>query len=167
MRLLSADRHFAKVLDYHSTGRETLWGYACPTSPIDTFWRAEATALSAASGYGGVERRPSADGEQYHWQFATTGAMAFLTETHTEFQPTFASAGAEAALVWQGTRHLLRRPMPLAGHVRDACSGAPVAAAISYVAPAFSQAAARPASGVITRSSRPGRTPYASPRLGT
>jgi len=139
MAVFSLDRHFAKVLDFHSSGRETLWGYACPTSPLDNFWRAEAIALSNACGYSGVERRPSADGEHYHWQFANTGAMAFLTETHSQFQPTYVSAQAEAAQVWPGVRQQLERPMPLAGHVRDACSGAPLAATITYLSPIFTQ----------------------------
>ncbi|MEZ6014774.1 MAG: M14 family zinc carboxypeptidase [Planctomycetota bacterium] len=151
MLALSADRHFQKVLDYHSTGNETLWGYACPTSPIDAFWRAEATALSVASGYGGAERRPSADGEQYLWQFATTGAMAYLTETHTQFQPTYASAQAEAARVWPGTLHLLQRAMPIEGHVRSACSGAPVSASITYVSPTFSQGEGNSSNGRFGR----------------
>lgn len=137
MLALSADRHFEKVLDYHSSGRETLWGYACPSTPIDAYWRSEATLLSSASGYGGAERAPSADGEHYQWQFSETGAMAFLTETHTTFQPTFVSAEAEAALVWPGTLHLMGRPMPITGHVRDACSGAPLAATITYINPVF------------------------------
>lgn len=137
MLALSEDRRFEKVIDYHSTGRETLWGYACPSTPIDAYWQGEAVALSQASGYGGDVRGPSADGEHYEWQFATYGAFSFLTETHSSFQPTYASAAAEAALVWPGTFWLLQRAMPVRGRVTHACSGAPLAAAIAYVSPAF------------------------------
>jgi hypothetical protein len=134
---LSEAQRFEKVIDYHSTGRETLWGYACPTAPIDAFWQQEATTLSQSSSYGGAERRPSADGEHYHWQFVTYGSMSFLTETHSQFQPSYASAVTEAADVWPGTFWLLQRPMPLRGHVTHACTGAPLAATIAYVSPVF------------------------------
>ena len=137
MLALSEAQRFEKVIDYHSTGRETLWGYACPTAPIDAYWRQEATTLSQASSYGGAERRPSADGEHFHWQFVTYGSMSYLTETHSQFQPSHTSAMAEAANVWPGTFWLLQRSMPLRGHVTHACTGAPVAATITYTSPVF------------------------------
>ena len=43
-----------------------------------------------------------AEGEHPQWQFAKLGAYAFLIETHTEFQPSYDSALAEAAMVWPG-----------------------------------------------------------------
>lgn len=132
-----ADRRFAKVLDYHSSGREVLWGYACPAHPFDAWWQAEATALSVASGYGGAERPPSADGEHYQTDLAQFGAFAFLTETATEFQPAFPSAQAEVALVWPGTVWLLERPIPVSGRVLDACSGAPLDADVDVVGVTF------------------------------
>jgi len=135
---LSEAQRFEKVIDFHSTGRETLWGYACPTAPIDAYWRQEAATLSQASSYGGAERRPSADGEHYHWQFVTYGSMSFLTETHSSFQPSYASAMTEASNVWPGTFWLLQRAMPLRGHVTHACTGAPLRATITYVSPVFS-----------------------------
>lgn len=134
---LSEAQRFEKVIDYHSTGRETLWGYACPTAPLDAYWRQEAMALSQASGYGGAERRPSADGEHYHWQFATYGSLSFLTETHSTFQPSYTSAITEATGVWPGTFWLLQRAMPLRGHVTHACTGAPLSATITYLSPTF------------------------------
>jgi len=135
----SADRRFAMVLDFHSRGRETLWGYACPSTPVDTLWRAKATQLSQASGYNGDERPPSADGEHYQWQFATHGSMSFLTETHTSFQPTHASAMAEAATVWPGTLWFLAEDMPLTGTVTDGCSGLPLEATIRVTSLGFTE----------------------------
>ena len=135
----SLDQRFAKVLDFHSSGRESLWGYDCSSTPIDNFWRSEATQLSQASGYGGAQRRPSADGEHYQWQFASSGSMSFLTETHTTFQPSYASAQAEAARVWPGTLWYLARPVTLTGHITDSCTGAVLDATLRYLAPTFTQ----------------------------
>ncbi|HWN81916.1 MAG TPA: M14 family zinc carboxypeptidase [Candidatus Udaeobacter sp.] len=128
----SLDLHPAKVLDYHSSGREVLHGYLCWSYPFDAYLAAEATQLAILSGYQGSHREPSADGEHYQFQFALGGGHAFLIETHSEFQPSYASAVAEAQQLWPGIKWLLEHPIPLWGHVRDAVSGEPVAAAISY-----------------------------------
>ncbi len=130
MIALSRDQRFAKVIDYHSSGRESLWGYACPTHPFDNFMQQEAIALSNAAGYGGSNRPPSADGEHYQWQFAIMGAHAFLVETQTQFQPSYQSALNEAALVWPGTLWMIERPIPVSGHVADAQTGDPLEALV-------------------------------------
>ncbi len=135
----TADRRFAKVLDLHSRGRETLWGYACPSSPVDALWRAKAMEMSQASGYGSDERPPSADGEHFHWQFAAQGALALLTETHDEFQPSYASAVVEAAAVWGGLLWLLGETLPLTGRVTDGCSGAPLEATLTIQGLGFTE----------------------------
>jgi hypothetical protein len=126
----SNDRHFAKVIDYHSSGREVLWSYDCLTHPLDAFLQQEAIDLSFASGYVGDERRPSADGEHYQWQLGTRGAHAYLIETETQFQPLYTAAQAEATLVWPGILWMLERPIPIAGRVTDAVTGEPVTASI-------------------------------------
>jgi hypothetical protein len=95
--------------------------------------REEAAALSRASGYGGVTRPPSADGEHQEWQFAQLGAYAFLIETHTQFQPSYASAVAEAARVWPGILALLERPISISGRVTSAADGRPLAATIELL----------------------------------
>ncbi|HMB71176.1 MAG TPA: M14 family zinc carboxypeptidase, partial [bacterium] len=107
---------FAKVLDHHSSGREVLHGYACWTHPFDAYLQSEAQILSNQAGYGSI-RAPSADGEHYEWQLGPRGAYAFLMETHTTFQPSFASAIAEAQQVWPATLWMLERAIPLQGHV--------------------------------------------------
>jgi hypothetical protein len=76
---------------------------------------------------------PSADGAHQQWQFGRMGAYAFLIETHTEFQPAYESAVAEAGLVWPGILAVLDRPIPVQGHVTDAVTGAPLAAKIDLV----------------------------------
>jgi carboxypeptidase T len=122
---------FAKVVDYHSTGREVLFSYACLTHPHTAWMQQEAVALSNASGYAGRVRPPSAEGEHYEWQFAQMGAYAFLIETHTTFQPPFDSALAEANMLWPGILRVFERAIPLSGHVTDATTGAPVNATVT------------------------------------
>lgn len=133
----SQDRRFAKVHDFHSYGRETLHGYACLSHPFGNFWSEEAITCSTAAGYGGDVRSPSADGEHFQWQLAMMGAHAFLTETHTSFQPTYASAQAEAAQVFPALIWQLQRGISVNGHVTDVATGNPVVATISYDDVAF------------------------------
>jgi len=139
MMAWSEDQRFAKIIDYHSYGREVLHGYDCWSHPFDAYWENEATALSQAVGYGGHHRGPSGDGEHYQWQVAMMSGYAFLIETHTDFQPSFASAQQEAELVWPGTLWALQRPMPLWGHVTDAATGAPLSALVTLVSVGFQQ----------------------------
>jgi|GEM_PF-1153860 len=133
MMLWSDERHFTKVVDFHSYGREVLPGYACLPHPFDSYLDSEATTLSQMCGYGGRIRTPSAEGEEQQWQLATRNSYAFLIETHTSFQPAYSSAQSEAQMVWPGILWMLERPIPLAGHVTDAVTGAPLAAQIELV----------------------------------
>lgn len=129
---LADERRFARLLDYHSYGSETLYGYDCWSHPWSAFLAQEATAISIASGYGGQIRVPSAQGEEYQYPLAASGTYAFLTEVGTAFQPSHASALAEAAQVWPGTLALLQRPASVHGHVVDACSGLAIDAEIDH-----------------------------------
>ncbi len=126
----SHDRRFAKVLDYHSSGREALYTYSCLEYPFESYLAEEAAVLSTESGYGGSIRLPSAEGEHYQTQYATYGSYSFLVETQEEFQPPFEDALSEAALVWPGILWTLERPIPLWGHVTDASNGAPLEATL-------------------------------------
>ncbi len=135
----SRAERFAKVIDYHSSGREVLFAYRCLGHPFTSWMEQEATILSEESGYGGRTRAPSAEGEHYEWQFAQMGAYAFLIETGTEFQPPYQSALDEAAMVWPGILRVLERPISVHGHVTDAATGAPLAARIELLNVAFSQ----------------------------
>ena len=123
-------RHFAKVIDYHSYGREVLFGYCCHTHPFSSFLQSEAISLSNAVGYGGAIGFPSAEGEHYEWQIAFNGSYANLIETHTTFQPEYNSALEEAAQVWPGTIWTLERPISVSGHVKDSITGEPLVAKI-------------------------------------
>src|SRR5437773_1260418 len=93
----------------------------------------EATAISQASGYGGATRLPSAEGEHQEWEFAQMGPYAFLIETHTQFQPPYDSALAEAAMVWPGILSVIERPISISGHVTDAVTGAALEARIELL----------------------------------
>lgn len=128
----SNDRHFAKVLDYHSHGSEVLYGYCCHSHPFSSFFQSEAIDLSTAAGYGGSIRVPSAEGENYEWQIAFHGSYANLIETHTSFQPEYNSALAESSKVWPGTIWMLERPISLSGHVKDLLTGEPLDANITF-----------------------------------
>ena len=147
MMIWSERERFAKVIDYHSYGREVLYGFLCLDHPFTSWMQQEAAALSRASGYDGSTRLPSADGEHPQWQFARMGAYAFLIETNTQFQPSFASAVSEATLVWPGVLSVLERPIPVSGHVTDARTGAPLAASIELLNVTFSNGEANASGG--------------------
>lgn len=131
------DQRFTKVLDYHSSGREVLYGYrqggSCPTYVMQNYIRNEAIALSNASGYGGRTRGPSSNGEHYEWSLGVYSNMSFLTEISNTQSPSQTSAWNEASTVWPGTIWYLQRPVPVRGHVTDANTGAPVEASITYL----------------------------------
>lgn len=135
----SETERFAKVIDYHSYGREVLYGYRCLNHPFQAWMQQEAAAISTASGYGGHTRVPSADGEHQQWQFAQMGAYAFLIETHSEFQPAYDSAVREAEVVWPGIFAVLERAIPLSGHVTDAATGAALSARVELLNVRFTQ----------------------------
>jgi hypothetical protein len=65
------------------------------------------------------------------------GSYAFLIETHTQFQPSYASALSEAALVWPGVLTVLERPIPVWGHVTDQTTGEPIAARVELLTSLF------------------------------
>jgi carboxypeptidase T len=133
MMTWSERERFAKIIDYHSFGREVLYAYRCLTHPFRNWMQQEASKLSQASGYGGATRLPSAEGENFEWQFAKMGTYAFLIETHTEFQPAYESALAEAEQMWPGILSVLERPISISGHVTDATTGAPLSARIELL----------------------------------
>jgi hypothetical protein len=139
MMAFSEDQRFTKVLDFHSSGREVVFGYRCNPHQLSDFLETEARALSAASGFGGATRQPSGEGEHYHWQMGTYANYAFLSEISTTQSPTYVAALNEAARVWPGTIWMLQRPIPVWGHVTDAVSGNPLSANISYLESPFTQ----------------------------
>ncbi len=136
MRNFSQAERFARVLDFHSYGRETLWEYACHTHPWASFLQGEAIGLSQAAGYGNSNRGPSAEGEHYEWQLKQ-GAYANLIEIGNSFQPSYASALSEAQQLFPAIQKMLQEETLVRGHVVDACSGAPLEATIEFVGVSF------------------------------
>jgi hypothetical protein len=139
MMALSLDQAFTKVLDLHSQGREVVFGYRCSPHPLEDYLEAEAAALAHASSYEGHARRPSAEGEHYHWQMGLFGNHAFLLEISDTQSPSYAYALQEAIRVWPGVLWQIRRPIPIWGHVKDATTGEPVVALITYLETSFSR----------------------------
>lgn len=130
LEAFTARERFARVIDFHSSGREALYAYLCLSHPQASWFHSEANLLASACGYGNSSRTPSADGEQYQWQL-THLACAFLVETHTEFQPPYPSAEAEALAVLPAIKLMAQRPAALWGTVTDN-EGQPVSATISF-----------------------------------
>jgi hypothetical protein len=131
MMAWSQAERFAKIIDYHSFGREVLFEYACLSHPLLSFLSAEALILSQMSNYGAT-RGPSAEGEHYEWQLATFGNHASLIEIDTAFQPSFAQALTEAARIFPGVTWLLGRPISVTGIVTDIQTGLPLQANLAF-----------------------------------
>jgi hypothetical protein len=125
LRALSLDQHFTKVIDYHSSGRETLWEFNGSVHPWAGFMLQSVQLLSTAAGYGTANRPPSAEGENQEWQF-TQGAWSHLIEIGLSQQPSYTSAQNEAAQVFGAIQWMAEAPCWFSGHVTDACSGAAV-----------------------------------------
>jgi len=151
MMALSNDQRFAKVLDLHSFGREILFAFDCDVHPLASFYQADGIRISTAAGYGGSNRPPSAEGEEYQWQLASFSSWAFLLETATAFQPPIANAMAEATLVWPGILGMLKHPVPVSGNVTDSCTGAPLAAEITFGSFAFTNGESASSGGPFGR----------------
>ncbi len=135
MEAFTEAERFARVLDFHSFGREALYSYRCLSHPQTAWLQAEANRLATACGYSST-RVPSADGEHYQWQL-TKLAYAFLIETHDDFQPDYASAVSEAEAVFPSLVTAAQRPAGLWGSVRNA-QGQALEATIDFEGIAYS-----------------------------
>lgn len=128
-------RHFERVLDFHSYGREVVFPYSpCTTSipiPVRGAMDAAVAAMKAAGGYG--SRLPSASGEEPEHQWAARGTFAFLVEVMRAFQPAYPEAlTEEQTMVWPIAKTWMELPVPATGHVRD-LAGRPLAAEIAVI----------------------------------
>jgi hypothetical protein len=123
---------FAKVLDFHSYAREVRAIYAdCASLPrtVDEYFGAQAAKLaSAMQGY--EPARSCCMGGHVHAGYHAQGALTYLVETGTAFQPPAPTMRDELVRVLPGTLAFLSLPIPLQGHVRDARTGAPLAASL-------------------------------------
>jgi len=125
MKAFSERMHFAKVMDFHSSGQQVLVHYTRTKMPeiMTRFIAAEGKELAETAKYG--VRSPSDDAEHQEWQIKRNTAYSFLVETGTSFQPPFPVALQEVRRVWPAVVTFLERPITLRGRVTDA-SGAPV-----------------------------------------
>jgi predicted deacylase len=129
------DRRFAKVADLHSAAREVRYASGCLFHPFLAFLSSEAAVLAVRADYGTA--LSCCAGGDIHFHTANYGSHAFLWETHSSFQPSYASARKEAARVLPSVLALLQRPVSLCGHVTDALTGKPVAATLICVGVPF------------------------------
>jgi hypothetical protein len=118
-----------KVADLHSAAREVRYANGCLFHPFLAFLSSEAAHLAAFADY--RTALSCCTGGDIHFHMASYGSHAFLWETHSSFQPSYASARQEAIRVLPSLMALLQRPIPLSGHVTDAFTGRPVAATLT------------------------------------
>lgn len=116
----------AKVLDFHSFGREVLVGYQCTAlDPLVSLYINE-TGSQLAKLIGFSIRTPSDDGEHQEYQIKKHTNFAFLVEVGDSFQPPYSEALEEVKRVMPLVRSFLDTPIPLRGHVMDRHSGRPI-----------------------------------------
>lgn len=122
---------FAKVLDFHSHGRDVRKPYGCNLclpQPLCAYYVSVQQTLASLASY-----RPNSSccgGGHFAFQTADNGALAFLVETGTTFQPPYATALAEVVRVRPMIDHWLDMPLPLSGHVTNALTNEPIEASI-------------------------------------
>ncbi len=141
MRALAEYLRPELYLDFHSSGQEVLFTYPPPscinpplTAALSNFIQAFADDLRGPMNY--ATRVPSASGEspEDYWQ---NGAMAFLIEVGTSFQPPFQFTEQEEARVWPGVEQALINWDPvLRGHLSSGTTGDPIAGKIE-LSPGF------------------------------
>lgn len=151
MMALTDEYRFAKVIDFHSFGREVLHSYSCSNHPFSDWFMANASALSVASGYAGALRFAGAEGEHYQWQLAQRGAWSHLIETSNVFQPPIAEAISEAQQLFDGILFALNEPISLTGVVTDALTGEGIEAHIELPQVPFEQGESNQSGGPFGR----------------
>ena len=134
---LSNDQHFAKVLDFHSYGRYAVCDYGCHDYPYSPYLKYEALKISLAAGYGVTLDDAGVEGMHYQWQMFENGSYAYLVETHKEFQPEYESALEESEQVWPCILYVLKRPIPLSGHIQGKDTEEPLDASLEIIGVEF------------------------------
>lgn len=137
MLAFAEDRAFARVADLHSYASEVRYGYGCWNHPWDPHFGSIAQELSVLSGYGGATGSSCCLGGDIHTHTNRNGALAFLWEIGTSFHPSYASASAEADVLWNALIELIDRGSAVSGRVTRAGSGVPVEAEITVVGAGF------------------------------
>ena len=130
---LVREQNFAKVIDYHSFGHRVAYEYGCGQHPFAGLYRNQAIELANLAGWSGRHRNPPANGLLTTWALADFASYAFLFQTLSgSFQPSHATALAEAQAVWPATYFMLDRFIDVSGRVTDFCTGEGVVASITY-----------------------------------
>ena len=151
MLRFAARERFAKVLDFHSAGQQVLYSFVCHPDPLAEFRAGEAVTLANLAGYAGAVHLPSAEGEHPQFETAASGAHAFLIEIETQFQPELAVSLGEAEQVWPAISWMLLRPISVAGHITDACTGSPIAADVAITDVTFTSGESNASGGTFGR----------------
>jgi len=127
-------------IDFHSSGREVLTLYppcASVSSAVGSMDLTYRTDLRLPMSY--ATRSPSASGEAPHDHWAAGGALSYLVEISTSFQPSFSSTISEEARVWPGIERLLTTWEPaLRGNVTSVFQSQPLEATVTYSPNQFS-----------------------------
>jgi len=123
---------FAKVIDFHSMGREVRQIYAeCATLPplLDLYFSAIGEKMADAAAY--LKARSCCMGGHPAFSFNTHGGLSYLIETALEFQPPAEQMQQELVRIWPLALLFLELPIPIFGHVIDQVSGSPLEAKIT------------------------------------
>lgn len=131
IRGLSRRYQFAKVIDFHSYGREVLHAYHPCTrmdSKIRNYIIDRSRNLAETVNY--RLRDPSGNGQHQSWQMKENTFYSFLVETHTTFQPSYQSALDEINRIYPIITKFLNQTITLQGHVLDANTKLPIRADI-------------------------------------
>jgi hypothetical protein len=134
---------FLCSISYHSYAEEIyyargVYGSTIPETPLlDAFAAAVANRIPRlGGGFYEPGGRTNATNQSYPWAFAVAGVYELLIETGTEFIPPGPVARRVAADNLAGALYLLEKTVAgpgVYGHVRDAETGAPVAAEVSIL----------------------------------
>ncbi len=139
----SRSRRFAKVLDFHSYGRDVLLSYVCSPIPTALGSAIDSAGISLAASVGFGTRDPSAEGEHQIFQIGEITSYAYLIEMNLSFQPAYSVALSEAIILWPLVQSFFNKPMSIRGHVTDALSGLPIAANLTVNTVAWTQGETR------------------------
>jgi predicted deacylase len=121
------DKNVDKYLDFHSSGRDVRYLYAaCATmpEPLFSYYQDIAGEISREMDY--VVRDSCCTGGAIANAYFDTGAMSYLSETGTSFQPPAEAMRAEVERVLPGAYKFIDFAMPISGRVVDAETGAPI-----------------------------------------
>ncbi len=150
----------AVYVSYHSYGQEVLYPYVCATLAETALYHEIRDGYAGQMSYG--TRLASASGESFEDAYNEHGAIAFLTETATWFQPAFSEVPVILERIRPGWTYLMERGLSssLTGRVTSALTGAPLpGATVSVQEVAFVEGERRnpePLFGGFTRLLQPG-----------